>query len=162
TQQLGPFLGFFGGTGPGIAVFAGQFGLNKFTQEFRLASPSGARVEWLLGTFYTHENSYNNQQGLAFNFDGTPMAGPTLPAGFFDAQLPELYDEYAGFGQATWHATEAFSVSAGARYAKNDQNWNEYNPPGPLLNESGLQHVGTHESAFTWMGGLEYRFTKDI
>jgi outer membrane receptor protein involved in Fe transport len=161
TEALGPILPLIGGTAPGLARIDYDFGLDKFTQEFRLVSPTGKTFEWLAGVFVTHENSFNNQAGRAFNFNYTPMTSLAYPPGFFDAQLPELYDEYAAFGDATWNVTDQFSVSAGARYAHNDQNWNAVVAPGPLVNEIGLIHVGTHEGVATWMANAEYRFYKD-
>jgi outer membrane receptor protein involved in Fe transport len=161
TQQIGPLLGYVGGSGPGIAEFIGDFGLDKWTQEFRLVSPQGKTVDWLFGVFYTYEASTNSQYGEAFNFNRTPMAGLPAPVGFFDAALPEKYDEYAAFGDVTWNVTDKLSVTGGGRYAKNDQDWNTTVAPGPLVNEVGLFHVGTHEGVGTWMADVEYHFVPD-
>jgi iron complex outermembrane recepter protein len=159
TPQIGTILPFIGGTATGLASFGGDYGFNKLTQEFRVVSPQGKPVEWLVGTFLTHENSFDNQLGKEYNFDYTPMAY-AFP-GWLDAQFPETFDEYAAFGDVTWHLTDAFSVGAGARYAHNDPNWNAVVAPGPLVNEVGDFHVGTHEGVATWMGDLEYHFYKD-
>jgi iron complex outermembrane receptor protein len=161
TQQLGGLLGYIGGTGPGIANADYDFGLDKLTQEFRVVSKKGQTVDWMLGAFTTHENSTNYQYGNAFTTNGAPMPGLLPPDGFFYASLPEIYDEYAGFGDMTVKVTDQFILDAGARYAHNDQDWNAISAPGPLVNESGTFHVGTHEGVFTWMAGAEYHFAPD-
>jgi iron complex outermembrane receptor protein len=160
---FGPILGAFGGTGPGLANFALTYGLDKFTQELRLTSPQGQRIEWLVGLFDTHESSYNNQLIRAYNENYTPMSGAiAYPPGILAAWFPMTYDEYAGFGDLTWHATDSFSISGGARYAHNDQDWNTSVAPGPLVNEYGHIHVGFHEGVPTWMGNMEYHINKDM
>ncbi len=161
TEQLGGLLGYIGGTGPGIANADYDFGLDKLTQEFRVVSQKGQTVDWMLGAFTTHESSTNSQFGNAYNPNGTPMAGLLPPDGFFYAALPEIYDEYAAFGDMTVKITDQWSLDAGARYAHNDQDWNAVSAPGPLVNEFGSFHVGTHEGVFTWMAGAEYHFAPD-
>jgi outer membrane receptor protein involved in Fe transport len=115
-----------------------------------------------VGVFTTHESSFNNEYGQAFNFDYTPVSGAlAFPPGWFHAQLPEVYDEYAAFGDLTWKITDAFSLSGGGRYAHNDQDWTANVAPNALGTTPGITHVGTHEGVSTWMGTAEYRFNKD-
>ena len=161
TQQVGGLLGDVGGTGPGIANADYDFGLDKLTQEFRVVSQKGQAVDWMLGAFTTHESSTNTQSINAFDPNGTPMAGLLPPDGVFYAALPEVYDEYAAFGDMTVKVTDQLYLDAGGRYAHNDQDWNTTVAPGPLVNESGFFHVGTHEGVFTWMAGAEYHFAAD-
>jgi iron complex outermembrane recepter protein len=162
TQQLGGILGEIGGMGPGLANITNPFGLDKLTQEFRVVSQKGQPVDWMLGVFTTHENSTNTQTLNAFNLNGTPMAALSPPNNpVFYSALPEIYDEYAAFGDVTVKVTDQINLNAGARYAHNDQDWNNTVTPGPLVNESGFFHVGTHEGVFTWMAGAEYHFAAD-
>ena len=44
-----------GAVPPGITPFSLDLGLKKWTQELRLASPSGGRFEWLIGGFFTDD-----------------------------------------------------------------------------------------------------------
>ena len=163
TATLGPILGLLGGTGPGLARADFSYGLDKFTQELRLTSPQGQTFEWLAGVFDTHESSYQTQMGKGFNYNYTPMTGAiAYPPGWLLAYFPMTYDEYAGFGNLTWHATDRFSVTAGARYAHNDQNWNTTVAPGPLVNEYGTRHVKLDEGVTTWMGNMEYHIYRNV
>jgi iron complex outermembrane receptor protein len=162
SYALGPYLGLFGGPGPGLLAYEGFFGLDKITQELRVLSPQDSTIEWLAGVFVTHENSTNTQGYVPYNLNYTPMTGAIAFPNFFYATLPEQYDEYAGFADITWHVTDAFSLGAGGRYAHNDQNDNWFVQPGPLVNETGDVHLASHEGVFTWMADARYQFSKDL
>jgi outer membrane receptor protein involved in Fe transport len=94
---------------------------NKFTQEFRLASPGGHPFEWQAGVFFTHESSTHGEQ-----FDPFLTAGDTpVPINLLSGALISRYTEYAGFGDVTYHVTSKFDVQAGVRYSGNDQHYSQ-------------------------------------
>lgn len=113
---LFPLFGF----PEGLARFQLDLELEKWTQEFRLTSASGGRVEWLVGAFYTREDSENQQLVTAQFLDGAPIPGAN-PFAF--AALPTLYKEYALFGNLTYKFSDRFDLSLGARWARNDQSF---------------------------------------
>ncbi|HEX4198101.1 MAG TPA: TonB-dependent receptor [Caulobacteraceae bacterium] len=130
TDYIGVFLGFFGAAGPGLSDFDERYRLEKFTQEVRLASPTGQRLEWQLGGFYTHERGANTEVFNAYDLTGARL--PALnPLEFAD--LPSIYQEYAIFGDATLHITDRLDLAGGLRYAHNDQSFIE-SEGGALLN----------------------------
>jgi iron complex outermembrane recepter protein len=148
TNYIGVYLGFFGGPGPGQADFFEHYRLRKFTQEVRLASPTDQRLEWMVGGYYTHESGENNE---VFNaYDSTGAILPALnPLEF--AYLPSTYEEYAIFGHVTYHFTRQFDITAGGRYAHNNQNFTEIeggallnpaDPAAPVLNIPGRSSEG--------------------
>lgn len=159
TQILGTILDQVGGTAPGVSNFTTHFGLNKFTQEFRLVSPQGGRIEWLVGAFDTHENSFNNQAIDAFDFNYQPTA-PAPPPGLFRFSVPEVFDERAVFGDISFKPASAWKLTGGLRYAHNDQDFDVYQD-GVLASVTGHGHLGSREGVFTWMGATEYHFTDD-
>jgi iron complex outermembrane receptor protein len=122
TDYLGAFLGFFGAAGPGQADFLEQYRLQKFTQEVRLSSPTGQKLEWLVGGYYTHEDSGNHEVFNAYDTTGALLPGLNP---FEFADLPSTYQEYAFFGDATYHFNDRFDISGGLRYAHNDQTFVE-------------------------------------
>jgi outer membrane receptor protein involved in Fe transport len=134
-----------------------DFGLDKFTQELRLASPTGDTIEWLVGGYYTHENSSFNQ-----NLYELPVGGPydTSGPGFENVSLPLSYKEYAAFGDLTVHITDKFDVTGGVRYSHNDQSFDEsvYYPSIPL-NLGNKADFG--QSDVTWQGNARYHFSDD-
>ena len=98
-----------------------RFDTHKVTQELRLASPTGgARVDWLVGGFYTHEHS-----PVVQDINGVdPTTGATL-ATPLEAIFPTTYEEFAVFGDATWHFTQALGLQGGVRYSRNHQTYTE-------------------------------------
>ena len=124
--------------------------LEKFTQEFRFSSPTGSRIEWLLGGFYTEEKSRNIQFLSALDASGAPLTGtpvygivvdlahPSFDPGnpffpftgllpgvglspFAVSDVPERFKEYAAFGNLTYRFSERFDATAGLRWARNEQ-----------------------------------------
>ena len=127
TDYIGRYLDAFGlpapgGPGTDQSDLREKFGLSKFTQEVRLASPSGQKLEWLAGVFYTHEDASNHEQINGYDSSGVPLAGFN-PLEL--VTLPSTYQEYAFFGDLTYHFTDWFDLTGGLRYAHNDQTFVE-------------------------------------
>jgi outer membrane receptor protein involved in Fe transport len=144
-------------------------GTDKFTQEFRLVSPESEKFEWLLGAYYTDEDSVVDQQLIAVDpATSDPVAGIPLPA---DLTLDSTYEELALFGNATWHVTDRFDLSFGARWSDNDQKASQFAtiilpeflfppppPPGGVV-EQNFEGLESSESPFTWSFSPRYEFT---
>jgi iron complex outermembrane recepter protein len=134
TQVFGVFFG------AAASPFRLTLDLDKWTQEFRLASSSDGRVEWLIGAFYTEEDSTNLQDVFGFDADGQPVFAEPI---FIFARLPTDYRELAGFGNLTFKFTDSFDVTAGVRWAKNEQDFRQISggvlpglPPADFPGES--------------------------
>lgn len=77
--------------------------------EVRLASSSDRPLRWLVGAIYYLEKQDATQQ----NFE---------PAGYQIIRSPNLKDESkAVFGETTWSITNAFRLTGGLRYTKEDK-----------------------------------------
>ncbi len=174
------FYNLFGAaTGPTGLGLESDVKTKKFTQEVRLASPDSDKFEWLVGGYYTHEKSSLFQNFIPFDLATQTEIDHSLDLSGLGAVLlpdnPELwpiwapftnvpefalltldskYKEIAGFGSVTWHATERFDVTAGARYSHNKQKSEQFTN---IL--SGAPGVGgqlntingkSDESVFTW------------
>ena len=127
TNYLGPFLGLFGAASSDLHE---DYRLGKFAQELRLSAPVGQRFNWLAGAFYTHETGANNEVISAYDPSRTLVPGVN-PLEF--VALPSSYKEYAFFGNATYHFTDWFDLTAGVRYAHNTQSFVE-REGGALVN----------------------------
>jgi iron complex outermembrane recepter protein len=135
----------------------------KFTQEVRLRTPIGERLEWLVGAFYTHEDDQSIQQIVAVDLTTGSKVGSLLNVNF-----PTTYAEYAGFTDLTVHMTEQFSVQLGARESQNRQSYSTtwvgpYVPivlqvPSPLI----PPRSDTKANAFTYLVTPEYRLSPDL
>ncbi len=108
----------------------------QFTQEFRIASPSDQRVEYVLGTYYFWQflktDNYTGFGSDALRWFAPGQAFAAVP-GILDGIAPGLTEaalngvdgiqhtepktqSFAGFGQATWHTTDRLDLTGGLRY----------------------------------------------
>ncbi|MEO7655409.1 MAG: TonB-dependent receptor [Sphingomicrobium sp.] len=98
-----------------------QTDLSKFTQEVRLASPSNDTFEWMVGAYYTREEGTIDQFIGSLDLITRQPFGIPLLDNLATARIDSKYKEIAGFTNVTWHATDRFDITAGGRFAKNDQ-----------------------------------------
>lgn len=96
-------------------------GLKKFTQEIRLASPSNDKFEWMIGGYYTKEKGIIEQHINGQVLDDPNELKQELTDLLF-LTLNSKYTEIAGFANVTWHITDRFDISGGARESHNKQN----------------------------------------
>ncbi len=94
---------------------------DKFTQELRLISPASDAFEWLLGAYYTEEDSAIDPQRIFAVEAGTETEAMGIPV-IGDLSLRSKLEEIALFANATWHVTSRFGLSAGGRVSEIDQN----------------------------------------
>jgi iron complex outermembrane receptor protein len=135
-------------TRPLSAVLPQTTSTDKFTQELRLLSPKNETLEWLIGGYYTNEDSKIAQKILAVEA-GTETIAADIPA-LAVLALPSKYEEYALFGNATWHVTPTFDLSFGARASRNDQVASEV-ADGPLVGgHVEYQKVRSSETPVTY------------
>ncbi|MFZ2507643.1 MAG: TonB-dependent receptor [Steroidobacteraceae bacterium] len=96
------------------------------SQEIRLTSPTGGKVEYILGAYYEtsdldffdsiqvpHAPPNNNVLVLAVN----PNLANTGAPRFFQQDA----DSYSGFAQLTWNVSEEFRSTFGLRYTKDEK-----------------------------------------
>jgi outer membrane receptor protein involved in Fe transport len=132
----------------------------KFSQELRLAMPLTEKISWLVGAFYTHENSKYHEK--FFLMDGT-TGEVILP--YVEVHSDATFDESALFTDFTLQLTDQFDVQLGARYAKYDQEfkqtWIGVGAPGgvsPFLPPP----VKPSDSAVTYLVTPRYRISPDL
>lgn len=119
TYDLTPKRGASASAATGIANLGVFEHVNvdhqKTTQELRLASPDGDKLEWLGGLFYTHEWGVKDEnfQGIS-TLTGLPVI---VPGGLFHDPLSDSFTEYAAYGDVTYHFSQSFKLMAGLRYS---------------------------------------------
>jgi outer membrane receptor protein involved in Fe transport len=141
----------------GVELFQ-TTGTKKFTQELRLASPNNDTLEWLVGGFYTHENSAIDPQDYFATEFGTDTIATDISqiAHIF---LHSKYDEYAAFGNATWHITPRADLTVGGRLAHNKQSANLL-IDSDLLGSAAGNNLNSSETVFTYSVAPRYELSK--
>jgi outer membrane receptor protein involved in Fe transport len=153
------FLGFLTEIvyGPGFATTTFlPSDTDKFTQEFRLASTAGEKLEWLVGVFYTDEDS-----DVQYNVYATDPATGDIEEIVLGDAFPSSFKEYALFGTATWRFTENFHLQVGGRYSENEQEFDE-TITGPLFDPPYLVSADSDDDAFTWLVSPSFRISEDM
>jgi outer membrane receptor protein involved in Fe transport len=147
---------------PAIAL-PNSFTTSKFTEEVRLASPQNHSLEWLVGSFYTYEWS-NARESLE-----ATLPNVTLPAAVaqpFAEEEPSRFREFAGFGDLDYYFTPTIDVTAGARWSRNRQSFdqtasgllNNIVDPGQLSSNLGA----SAGSSWTFRLAPRWRITDEV
>ncbi|AHE55078.1 hypothetical protein NX02_17000 [Sphingomonas sanxanigenens DSM 19645 = NX02] len=123
-----------------------------FTQEVSLASQAGGPLDWTVGGFYLRQRALKDYlslgSGPALTYQGMPIV--------FATYSPYQHTSVAGYGQATYHATDALSLTAGLRYSWDKTTgqpinfFNQFGPANPRRVTS---------DAFTGKLGVDYQIT---
>ncbi len=152
SLQFVPLLASPALGGPYSAVaLSFDISTDKFVQEVRLTSQATRTLEWAIGGFYMHETSGNRTRYLLRNVAGQAAANVLLTQ-----SAPSRYEEYAGFGDLTWHLTGKFDVTGGVRHAANRQSYRR--------EASGLLGVPkpvsrSDEDVSTYLASARYAFS---
>jgi outer membrane receptor protein involved in Fe transport len=128
---------------------------DRFSQEIRLASPAGQRLEWLAGAFYTRETS-----DVQYNIYATdPATGAIVGVVLLDS-FPSELEEIAVFGALTMHFSDRFDVQVGGRQSSNDQEYDE-TISGPLFDPPYVVHASSSDSSLTYQVSPRYRISPE-
>ncbi|MBI2992600.1 MAG: TonB-dependent receptor [Gammaproteobacteria bacterium] len=130
----------------------------KLTQEVRIYAPIGEHFEWLIGGFYTDEESDIVQDAMAAD----PVTG-SIVGSLLHLPFTATYEEIAAFTNLTINVTDHFNVQIGGRYGTNDQTFN-LSLSGPLIGGSTIvqPEIQTDDSSFTYLVTPQYRFSQDV
>ena len=128
-----------------------------FTQEFRLASPSASRLDWVAGVYYSDESS-----------DGVERFGAQLPPDFKTFEAGSSYGVENGkvtssaiFGELTVPLNDKFRLRGGLRHTSEKKELPgsaraNLNTPNPIIVPTG-DTLNTDK--LTWLVGAEYDIT---
>ncbi|HKU14025.1 MAG TPA: TonB-dependent receptor [Steroidobacteraceae bacterium] len=122
----------------------------QWTQEIRIASPTGGAVDYVAGLYYLYQNQVNTLFTQYGPDAGRYLGRPVLNDAFSLIDQYLRTDSYSAFGQATWHATDTLGFTLGARQTVEDKSTRvRRNPPvggQPGVEAAlGLYETGTLE-----------------
>lgn len=135
----------------------------QFSNELRLTSPAGSKLEFVTGIYYFWSRYINDlQQSAALQ--------SALPPGIIGVvgtvtQFRSTSDSEAAFGNATYHLSDAFRLIAGARVTHDRVEASSESATGPSLNPlypNGGGTQSTTETNLSYKVGAEYDVTPDV
>ncbi|MHC6227968.1 TonB-dependent receptor [Pseudomonas sp. X10] len=104
----------------------------QYSQEIRLASPTGGAFDYVLGAYYFKQDldnhSFNYYGPQADIWNATPDGALANVASLGDGHIET--DSYALFAQGTWHVTDKLDFTAGIRGTYEEKSaWVERDAP---------------------------------
>src|SRR5262249_50709089 len=103
-----------------------------FSQEIRLSSSIGQKLDWLAGLFYTFENASQQTDTI---LSTEPTTGQVVGEAY-RSSFPQRFREYAGFADLTYHFSDRFDVQVGGREShmtNSNATWTNTGPFVPLF-----------------------------
>ena len=99
-------------------------------QELRLTTDDGGNFDYVAGAYYNRQQRSTTQDSILVGFKRwwDAWAGPGAVTGDQDWKYvqSEHFTETALFGELTWHVSDSFDLTAGARYFSNESKNNTY------------------------------------
>ncbi len=118
----------------------------QFTQEFLLSSPTGKKVEYLLGAFYQDEDLQSDRIT-----DGV-LAALGIGNGNFDASIHADFGQktetVSAFTQVTFNASEKFKLIGGLRYSIDNKEMLKSQYTAPLFSTDPSTQLGGFYDGF--------------
>jgi iron complex outermembrane receptor protein len=142
--------------GVGGAPIFDHWDTKKFSQELRLSGDAGDRVKWLVGGFYTTEDSHLTEVIDAENATTGAIAGPLGHTG--DATT---YEETAEFADLTWRVTDRFDIQVGGRASQIDQTADPAQG-GLVLPTSSGPYAKSQGHVLTYLFTPRYHLSDDV
>ncbi|HEY5264072.1 MAG TPA: TonB-dependent receptor [Steroidobacteraceae bacterium] len=149
------------------------------SSELRFASDLDSPVNFVVGGFREHDTQDLSVDVLATNALGLPNGAfssansadalnfPGVGNTFFGRTDQRTGTQYAGFGEATWKITPAWTAVAGARYFTETLNGvqTQTHPFGGFPGAPNLVPIDDPQQTFnkvTWKGNLSYKFSEAL
>jgi iron complex outermembrane receptor protein len=112
TDQLTSYYGYIDGLSPAAIYYPGS--TKDFTNELRLSSSGSNRIDWTVGLFLQdRDNQVTSEDARADKATGEIIMPLQI---FYRRQIQDELKQFAAFGEGTFHATDALSLTAGLRY----------------------------------------------
>jgi len=118
AQAFGAFYGFIPRL---VDIDLTQNNLKGFAQELRLVSKSGKTVDYVVGAYYQNVKTDDSTiqyipgqtfyDSISFGFHANPQLGDIN----FITRNASDFDDFALFGEVTWHLTDKWQATAGVR-----------------------------------------------
>jgi len=127
-----------------------DYDVHKASQEIRLTSAKGDSFDWLAGMWFNREDEWEQ---YALEGANLPPPGQSI---LLMQRVSSRFEEYAGYGDVTWHISPLWDLTAGARASGNSQHLSNFED-GPVAGSKGGFREHTISDDITEMLTLSYR-----
>ena len=153
--------------------------LSQFSEELRLASPSGRPLKYVVGAFYFHQSAKSNREfdldadflSVAGSVFGAPPFLLTPPSIVTDSQVTT--ESVAGFANGSYDVTANLSLLAGIRFTHETKKLTASQDviplfglpgilgPNPIFADLPVSHDQLSDDDWSPTAGISYRFSPD-
>jgi iron complex outermembrane recepter protein len=126
------------------------YDVHKATQEIRLTSGKNDTFDWLAGLWFNREDVWANYALLG---DNLTVPGKTY---LIQQYTSSRFEEYAGYGNLTWHISPTIDLTGGVRLNGDTQQLASQEQ-GPVAGSPGGFRESSHNSDTTEMLTGSYR-----
>ncbi|MBE9049085.1 TonB-dependent receptor [Nostocales cyanobacterium LEGE 11386] len=143
-----------------------EFETTVWNQEFRLQSPSNTeQLQWLVGSYFESRQVNNTDDGLQIGPDALSAFG--FPQGTDVANSEVQTNIYAVFGQVSYRATNALTLTTGLRYESTNSTLQRiertFTPvDGATMTNFSARDVENNSSALLPRFAIDYHFNPDL
>ncbi|MEM8639247.1 MAG: TonB-dependent receptor [Cyanobacteria bacterium P01_G01_bin.54] len=141
---------------------------NLVSQELLFQSPESAETfQWTVGGYFEANQLNQVNNGLAIGDDGAAV-GFAFPSGSLNlSNIETNTTTVALFGQASYQATDALTLTAGLRYESTQSRLERYEsslsiPGFPTTTLLSLENIETNSSELLPLFIAQYRFNPDL
>jgi iron complex outermembrane receptor protein len=112
ADQLTNYFGYIDGLSPAAIYYPGS--TKDFTQEVRLSSSGTNLFDWTVGGFYQNRrNDVTSEDVRADKATGDIITPNQI---FYRREIFDKLEQFAAFGEGTFHPTPTIGLTAGIRY----------------------------------------------
>jgi outer membrane receptor protein involved in Fe transport len=126
----------------------------KLTQELRASLPIGEKVDWMIGTFYTSEDSPYLQDVRAVDSATGERFGTTIFSDF-----PSTYHELAAFTNLTFQLSDRFDIQVGGRESRSRKTYTERRGGAFIEDLTGLPVISPRPTEHSKANAFTYLLT---
>lgn len=151
TSSFGGTADFFTGApfGTHTVLFESTFETDRFTQELRLTSESSDKLEWLVGLYYTSQETDAIQNTIEDPADIVLVR----------SNVPLEFEEFAAFGNVTLYLSQSWDVTLGLRYSEAESDIEDLSNNNPAFGLPGLA-ADNSEDVTNYLLNSRYRLSE--
>ncbi|QBE62742.1 TonB-dependent receptor [Pseudoduganella lutea] len=132
---------------------------HQYSQEVRVASPSGGPVDWVAGAFYFYQQTTND----VFSLTGPVPYNTAARANAWTHSPSRVFTNSAAlFGQGTYHLSERTDITAGIRATHEDKSGRVLRYASPTAPAYDSGPLGQNSVSPSGLLSISHKVTPDL